>query len=179
MLIENRAAAEALTYRTHRVSRHLQIWLTESRAHRSPNKMPDGPGKSLWGKTQREWLQRILKKSDATWKILIFPTPMVCPDGKHKKDSHANLGGFQHEADEFFVWLKRNEIQGFFTVCGDRHWQFHSIHPSGVWLWSLERRKRHPRSRPRRSSQHRSRRLDQTTLQVQRTNRRVPARSES
>ncbi len=120
------------TYRTHRVSKHLQIWLTEGRDHRSSNKMPDGPGKSLWGKTQREWFQRTLKESDATWKILISPTPMVGPDGARKKDSHANLGGFQHEANEFFAWLKQNKIQGFFTVCGDRHWQFHSIHPSGV-----------------------------------------------
>lgn len=120
------------TYRTHRVSKHLQIWLTEGRDHRSPNKMPDGPGKSLWGKTQREWLQRTLRASDATWKILISPTPMVGPDGNRKKDSHANLGGFQHEANEFFAWLKENGIKGFFTVCGDRHWQFHSIHPSGI-----------------------------------------------
>ncbi|MBG87829.1 MAG: hypothetical protein CMO80_13125 [Verrucomicrobiales bacterium] len=123
---------ELPTYRTHRVSKHLQIWLTEGRDHRSPNKMPDGPGKSLWGTTQREWFQRTLKESDATWKILISPTPMVGPDGARKKDSHANLGGFQHEANEFFAWLKRNNIKGFFTVCGDRHWQFHSIHPSGI-----------------------------------------------
>ncbi|MFT5471390.1 MAG: alkaline phosphatase D [Verrucomicrobiales bacterium] len=120
------------TYRTHRVSKHLQIWLTEGRDHRSPNQMPDGPDKSLWGKTQREWLQRTLRESDAKWKILISPTPMVGPDGARKRDSHANLGGFQHEANAFFAWLKENDIGGFFTVCGDRHWQFHSIHPLGV-----------------------------------------------
>lgn len=124
--------SDAPTYRTHRVSKHLQIWLTEGRDHRSPNKMPDGPDKSLWGTTQREWFQRTLKESDATWKILISPTPMVGPDGKQKRDSHANLGGFQHEANAFFTWLKEHNIKGFFTVCGDRHWQFHSIHPSGV-----------------------------------------------
>lgn len=120
------------TYRTHRVSKHLQIWLTEGRDHRSPNEIPDGPDKTLWGKTQREWLQRTLRESDAKWKILISPTPMVGPDGARKKDSHANLGGFQHEANAFFAWLKRENINGFFTVCGDRHWQFHSIHPGGV-----------------------------------------------
>lgn len=120
------------TYRTHRISKHLQIWLTEGRDHRSPNEMPDGPDKTLWGKTQREWLQRTLSESDARWKILISPTPMVGPDGASKKDSHANLGGFQHEANAFFAWLKENDVRGFFTVCGDRHWQFHSIHPSGL-----------------------------------------------
>jgi alkaline phosphatase D len=120
------------TYRTHRVSRDLQIWLTEGRDYRSPNKMPDSPEKSLWGRDQRDWLQRTLKASDATWKILISPTPLVGPDDASKTDNHVNLGGFRHEADAFFAWLGANRISGFMTFCGDRHWQYHSIHPSGV-----------------------------------------------
>jgi alkaline phosphatase/alkaline phosphatase D len=129
-----RAAGDntAPTFRTHRVNRHLQIWLTEGRDHRSPNSMPDGPDKSLWGATQREWLHRTLKESDAAWKILISPTPLVGPDDASKNDNHTNLGGFRHEADAFFAWLKDNRISGFMTVCGDRHWQYHSIHPSGI-----------------------------------------------
>lgn len=122
---------ESPTYRTHRVGRHLQIWFTEGRDHRSPNKMEDGPGKSLWGDEQKAWLQRTLKESNATWKILISPTPMVGPDDAHKTDNHTNLGGFRHEADTFFAWLKEEKITGFMTFCGDRHWQYHSIHPSG------------------------------------------------
>lgn len=120
------------TYRTHRVNKYLQLWFTEGRDFRSPNKQPDGPEKTLWGTAQREWLQRTLKESDATWKILISPTPMVGPDDGYKTDNHVNLGGFRHEADAFFDWLAENDIQNFFTFCGDRHWQFHSIHPSGV-----------------------------------------------
>ena len=120
------------TYRTHRVNRDLQIWLTEGRDHRSANAMPDGPDKSLWGRPQREWLQRTLKESDATWKILISPTPMVGPDDATKIDNHADLGGFRHEGDAFFAWLKENNITGFTIFCGDRHWQYHSIHPSGI-----------------------------------------------
>jgi alkaline phosphatase D len=122
----------APTYRTHRVNRHLQIWLTEGRDYRSPNKMPDGPDKSLWGREQLAWLQRTLKESDATWKLLISPTPLVGPDDAYKTDNHVNLGGFRQEADAFFAWLRANRISGFMTFCGDRHWQYHSIHPSGV-----------------------------------------------
>lgn len=120
------------TYRTHRVNKHLQIWLTEGRDFRSPNRMQDGPEKSLWGREQREWLERTLKESNATWKILISPTPMVGPDDASKTDNHVNLGGFRHEADAFFAWLGANKITGFITFCGDRHWQYHSIHPSGI-----------------------------------------------
>lgn len=120
------------TYRTHRISKQLQIWLTEGRDHRSPNRMQDGPDKSLWGREQREWLQQTLKQSDADWKIVISPTPMVGPDDARKIDNHTNLGGFRHEAEEFFRWLDTNQISGFMTICGDRHWQYHSVHPSGV-----------------------------------------------
>lgn len=62
------------TYRTIRVSRDLQIWLTEGRDYRSPNKAPDGPDKTMWGKQQREWLKSTLKSSDAKWKLVITPT---------------------------------------------------------------------------------------------------------
>lgn len=122
----------APTYRTHRVNKHLQIWLTEGRDYRSPNAMADGPEKSLWGKTQREWLMRTLKESDATWKILVSPTPMVGPDDANKIDNHSDLEGFRVEGDAFFAWLRENKISGFMVFCGDRHWQYHSIHPSGV-----------------------------------------------
>jgi alkaline phosphatase/alkaline phosphatase D len=73
-------APAAKTYRTHRVSRDLQIWLPENRFYRSPNSMPDGPNKSIWGEEQKQWLKETLVASDATFKILISPTPMIGPD---------------------------------------------------------------------------------------------------
>ncbi len=120
------------SYRTIRVTKDLQIWLTEGRDYRSANHLPDGPDKTLWGDTQKSWLQRTLKTSDAKWKILISPTPLVGPDDASKKDNHTNLRGFRHEADSFFNWLSENQIENLITVCGDRHWQYHSIHPSGI-----------------------------------------------
>jgi alkaline phosphatase D len=120
------------TYRTHRVHRHLQLWFTEGRDHRTPNAAPDGPEKSLWGREQREWLERTLRESDATWRVIISPTPMVGPDRAAKRDNHANLGGFRHEADAFFAWAVAAGIDNLLVFCGDRHWQYHSIHPSGV-----------------------------------------------
>jgi len=121
------------TYRTHRINKHLQIWLTEGRDFRSPNDMKDGPGKTLWGKEQIDWLKETLLASDATFKILISPTPLIGPDDAYKKDNHTNPGGFQFERDEFFKWLLENDFQNdnFYVVCGDRHWQYHSIHPFG------------------------------------------------
>ncbi len=125
---------EAKTYRTFRVNRHLQIWLVEGRDYRSPNKMEDGPDKTLWGAEQIAWLKRTLSASDATYKLLISPTPMIGPDDAYKIDNHANLKGFRHEGRAFFKWIVDAglEKKGFYLICGDRHWQYHSIDPSGI-----------------------------------------------
>ncbi len=122
----------ARTYRTHRLTKHAQIWLLEGRDFRSANAAADGPGKTLWGAEQLEWLRRSLKSSDAAFKIIVTPTPMVGPDDAYKRDNHVNQKGFRYEGDAFFAWLGEAEIDGVFLVCGDRHWQYHSVHPSGV-----------------------------------------------
>ncbi len=124
---------KALTYRTHRISKDLQIWLLEGRDYRSANDSPDGPQKTIWGQAQRDWLKRTLLESDATFKIVISPTPMVGPDSNGKTDNHTNIGGFRHEGRGFFNWAKEQGFlnKGLHFVCGDRHWQYHGIDPSG------------------------------------------------
>jgi len=128
----------AVTYRTYRVNRLLQIWFVEGRDYRSPNDMPDGPDKSIWGTHQKAWLKRTLFESDATLKLLFSPTPMVGPDSRTKRDNHVNPRGFRHEGDQFFLWLEENGFSPgrFFIVCGDRHWQYHAVHPSGFQEFS-------------------------------------------
>ena len=124
---------DAVTYRTHRPGKLLQVWLPENRDYRSANLSPDGPGKTIWGETQKNWLKETLLQSDALFKIIVSPTPMIGPDDLRKKDNHCDIGGFRHEGDEFFRWAKENGLleKGLYIVCGDRHWQYHAIHPSG------------------------------------------------
>jgi len=95
--------------------------------------MPDGAEKTLWGKTQLEWLKQTLERSDAAVKIVISPTPLVGPDDAYKKDNHTNIGGFRHEGTAVLNWaaVKGFLQRGLHFVCGDRHWQYHSIHPTG------------------------------------------------
>ncbi|MCA9034204.1 MAG: alkaline phosphatase D family protein [Planctomycetaceae bacterium] len=120
------------TYRTHRVNKYLQLWFVEGRDYRSSNREPDGPDKTIWGEDQLNWLRQTLKQSDARWKIIVTPTPMVGPDRASKKDNHTNPGGFRHEGTAFLNWVQQELDGPVFTFCGDRHWQYHSIHPSGV-----------------------------------------------
>lgn len=117
----------ARPYRTIRWGKHLQIWLTEGREFRSPNTMPDGPGKSIWGAEQKAWFFKTFAESDATFRILISPTPVLGPDRKNKNDNHANEG-FWHESREIRDFLASQEDA--FVICGDRHWQYASYDPT-------------------------------------------------
>lgn len=116
-----------LAYRTFRWGKDLQIWLVEGRDFRSANTNPDGPDKTIWGAEQKAWFKRTVEESDATFRLLISPTPLVGPDRGNKNDNHANAG-FAHEGNELrrFLATQRNMI----VVCGDRHWQYVSVDPA-------------------------------------------------
>ena len=125
-------------YHTRRVNKHLQVWTLEGRDFRSPNAAPDNKDKSMWGKQQKEWLFKTIKESNATFKIIISPTPLVGPDDASKNDNHTNMGGFRTEGNEFFEFLKANNLDPseLIIVCGDRHWQYQHVHPSGFHEFS-------------------------------------------
>jgi alkaline phosphatase/alkaline phosphatase D len=151
------ADPDAETYRTHRLNDLLQVWLLEGRDYRDANTDPPSPQKSLWGAKQKAWLQRTLLESDATFKIISSPTPMIGPDdatvGKQggilspffggaavgqegdtrKRDNHTNEYGFKDEGEAFFRWLAEHDFRkrNVYLVCGDRHWRYHSIQPDG------------------------------------------------
>jgi alkaline phosphatase D len=115
-----------LPYRTFRHGRDLQIWVIEGRRYRSANQLPDGPAKTILGPEQKAWLFRTLTESDATFKVLLTPTPIVGPDRGSKNDNHAN-SGFKSEGDELRAFLGRHK--NLIVACGDRHWQYFSVDP--------------------------------------------------
>jgi alkaline phosphatase D len=115
------------TYRTYRWGQDLQVWLPEGRDFRSPNPMPDGPEKTIWGAEQKAWFKRTVQASDATFRLVVSPTPIVGPDRNNKADNHSNKA-FTHEGNEIrrFIAAQKNMA----VICGDRHWQYMSIHPT-------------------------------------------------
>lgn len=122
------------TYRTVRWGKDLQVWLVEGRDFRSPNNMLDGPEKTIWGEEQKQWFFETVKASDATFKILISPTPLVGPDRDNKGDNHSNKR-FAYEGKQLrdFIGKQKN----MFVCCGDRHWQYVSVDTeSGVREYS-------------------------------------------
>ncbi|MCX6326838.1 MAG: alkaline phosphatase D family protein [Bacteroidia bacterium] len=115
------------TFRTIRWGKDLQIWLPEGRDFRSSNDDPDGPEKTIWGKEQMEWFMSTVKESDATFKVLISPTPIIGPDRGNKNDNHANAG-FRYEQQVILKFIASQK--NMFIVCGDRHWQYVSKDPA-------------------------------------------------
>jgi alkaline phosphatase D len=111
----------AKTYRTIRWGKDLQIWMVEGRDFRSPNPMQDGPDKTIWGKEQLAWFMSTAKASDATFKVLISPTPIVGPDRPRKNDNHSN-SGFAYEGARIRKFIQG--LDNMVVVCGDRHWQY-------------------------------------------------------
>lgn len=124
------------TYRTFSWGQGVQIWFLEGRDFRSPNSMPDGPNKTIWGQEQKNWLKRTLLRSDADFRIVISPTPIIGPDRQSKKDNHANRNGFWTEGRNFLKWIIDNKLDNLIIICGDRHWQYHSIYENSVHEFS-------------------------------------------
>lgn len=122
------------TYRTFRWGKDLQVWFVEGRDFRSPNDMPDGPEKTIWGAEQMAWFKRTVEDSDATFRLLVSPTPVVGPDRTRKSDNHSNAA-FTREGDEVRAFIASQKNMA--VVCGDRHWQYVSVHePTGVKEYS-------------------------------------------
>ncbi len=113
-----------LPYRTVRWGSDLQIWMMEGRDYRTRVEVPDGPDKSIWGKTQKAWFYKTFNESDAAFRILINPNPVVGPDRENKKDNHANKP-YTHEGDEIRAFMGKQK--NAFMLNGDRHWQYVTV----------------------------------------------------
>ena len=111
-----------VTYRTFRWGQDLQIWMTENRDYRSANTDPDGPEKTIWGLEQKAWFMESFLASDATFRVLISPTPMLGPYNEGEIDNHTNLDGFYHEGEELRGFLAMHD--NVIVVSGDRHYQY-------------------------------------------------------
>ncbi|WP_141402377.1 alkaline phosphatase D family protein [Sediminicola luteus] len=122
------------TYKKLRWGKDLELWILEGRNYRSKNTDPDGAAKTILGAEQKEWLFRTLSASDARYKIVVSPSPILGPDrGKGKYDNLSN-SSYAHEGDEVRAFL--NQFDDVFIVTGDRHWQFVTQIPN-TNLWEF------------------------------------------
>ncbi len=93
-----------------------EFFLLDDRSFRSPNRSPEGPEKTMFGKAQLRWLADSLRSSRATFKFLVngnqWLNPMVFFEG---------FAAFRSEQEAFLSLLARERIGGLVFLSGDRH----------------------------------------------------------
>ncbi|MEE8240675.1 MAG: alkaline phosphatase D family protein, partial [Nitrospirales bacterium] len=63
-------------YRSFRYGADLELFILDTRQYRDRNGDADGPGKTMLGLAQREWLVEGLSRSTATWKVVASSVPL-------------------------------------------------------------------------------------------------------
>ena len=91
------------------------FFMLDVRWHRTPNKTPDGPEKTMLGATQLAWLKRNLKASTARIKILASGSEW---QSHGSGDSWSKFGT---ERDALLAWIEAEKISGVIFISGDRH----------------------------------------------------------
>lgn len=96
----------------------VDCFFLDNRYHRSPNKQPDGPDKTMLGAGQKAWLKAGLKNSDAPFKLLI-----IGGGWSHNPDAFGedNWTSYRHERDELFDFIRDEDIGGVILMSGDVH----------------------------------------------------------
>ena len=123
-----------IPYKTIRWGKDLQVWVLEGRNYRSKNTDQDGPGKTILGAVQKDWLFTTLKESDASYKVIITSSPILGPDRSRGKNDNYSNKSFEFEGTEIRNYL--NQFENVFVCTGDRHWQYVS-HFEGSNLWEF------------------------------------------
>lgn len=122
-------------FRAVRWGQHLEVWLLEGRDYRSSREEDRTHTPTILGPKQIAWLESSLAESNATFRVVITPTPMVGPDRPAKDDNYSNKG-YVVEGTRIREILARHS--NLTVITGDRHWQYVSRDKAtGIEEWSV------------------------------------------
>jgi alkaline phosphatase D len=95
----------------------VDFFMLDGRYYRTPNASPDGPGKTLLGPRQNEWLRESLLASRAPFKVI------ACGSGWSSEDGPAGdtWSAFLAERNALFDFIRDERIEGVFLISGDTH----------------------------------------------------------
>ena len=116
-------------YRSFRWGRNLELFVLDTRSFRDANFAADDPQhpKTMLGHTQLRWLERGLKRSNATWKVIVSSVPMSIPTGfpeANGRDGWANFDqntGFEHELLSILGFMRAHRINNSLWITTDVH----------------------------------------------------------
>lgn len=97
----------------------VRFIVTDNRSERDPNRMADGPDKSMLGEAQLAWFKQELLDAKGRYPLIVWvnSVPWIAP----AKDGADTWGGFAHEREEIARFIAENEIPGVVILSGDAH----------------------------------------------------------
>jgi alkaline phosphatase D len=104
------------------------MFILDLRQYRDANIAPDSAArpKTMLGDEQRRWLLDALRRSAATWKVIVSSVPLSVPTGTlligHDGWTGAGVGdGFEHERDAILRTMQRSKPRNFMWITTDVH----------------------------------------------------------
>jgi len=94
----------------------VDVFLLDDRWYRSANRAPDGPGKTMFGAPQIEWLKNALLHSQAPLKLIAGGNQFL-----NRANRFEGWNNFATEQKAFLEWLAAQRIDGVVFLSGDRH----------------------------------------------------------
>ncbi|MEW6283184.1 MAG: alkaline phosphatase D family protein [Candidatus Eremiobacterota bacterium] len=94
----------------------VDFFMLDCRYYRSPPRYPDGPGKSMLGPVQLEWLKEGLASSRASFKVVVCGSQVLNPICLYE-----GYGRYPQERQEILDFVTRARIEGVVFLSGDRH----------------------------------------------------------
>ncbi len=106
-------------WRAIRWGKDIELFFEEGRHHRNNTQL-------IWGQEQKKWLEESIKRSTATFKLIIATTPLIGPasSGHLPEDKHASVR-YQKETKDFLMNI--SAVKNVYIIAGDRHWKYHSV----------------------------------------------------
>ncbi len=106
----------------------VDFFLLDDRFYRTPERLPEGPDKTMLGREQLRWLQHSLYYSRAPFKVVV--------NGSQVLNSNSVNDSFAHYPDqkELVDFVVRHRIRGVVFLSGDRHeTELLRVTPSGFY----------------------------------------------
>jgi len=112
-------------YRSLRWGRTAEIFILDTRQHRSSAAAPDGPGKTMLGVAQKQWLLDGLQRSAAAIKVVASSVAL-------RYASRDSWVGYARERDEILRFIRDHQIQNVLFLAADVHYAALIQHPEGL-----------------------------------------------
>ena len=98
-------------YRNVRWGGHVELFLLDNRQYRDANlgsDREDDP-KTMLGRPQLRWLQKSLKRSEATWKVIVSSVPISIPTGSPPNLGRDGWANFDANTDPTIEGIAQSE----------------------------------------------------------------------